>query len=162
MKRFTKTIALAVSLAIAAPSFAGVSADKTVYLGGTLEARAGAEGTLDLSRPDCAIYRVGKKSPEMRIPYKGVTSLEYGQKAGRRIGAAVATTILVTPLGLLMLMSKKRKHIVTIGWTADGKNEAAVFELGKGAIRPALAALEARTGQKIEYESEDARKNIGR
>jgi hypothetical protein len=30
------------------------------------------------------------------------------------------------------------------------------------AIRPALATLEARTGKTIEYESEDARKNIGR
>ena len=74
----------------------------------------------------------------------------------------MATAILVSPIGLVMLASKKRKHIVTIGWTVDGKNEAAVFELGKGAIRPALATLSARTGKKIEYESEDARKNIGR
>ena len=53
-------------------------------------------------------------------------------------------------------MSKKRNHVVTIGWTVDGKNEAAVFELGKSVIRPAMAALEGRTGKKIDYESEDA------
>ena len=33
----------------------------------------------------------------------------------------------------------------------DGKNEAAVFELGKSVIRPAMAALGARTGKKIDY-----------
>ena len=91
-----------------------------------------------------------------------MTSVEYGQKAGRRVGAAIATAILVVPLGLALLLSHKRKHIVTIAWTVDGHNEAAAFELGKGDIRAALTTLEARSGRKIEYESEDARKNIGR
>jgi hypothetical protein len=67
-----------------------------------------------------------------------------------------ATTILVSPVGLLALMSKKRNHVVTIGWTVDGNNEAAVFELGKSVTRPAIAALEARAGKGIDYESEDA------
>jgi hypothetical protein len=55
----------------------------------------------------------------------------------------------------------KRKHIVPIGWN-DGHNQAAVFEVGKNAIRPALETLEARSRKKVEYESEDAKKNIGR
>jgi hypothetical protein len=40
--------------------------------------------------------------------------------------------------------------------------EGVVFEVGKDAIRPILTALEARTGRQVEYESEDARKNIGK
>jgi len=154
-------IALFLSLTITVAAFAGVGSDKAVYRGGTIDAKAGDEGTLDLKETTNAVYRLNKKQA-FTIPYASVTSLEYGQKAGRRIGAAVATTILVTPLGLAMLLSKKRKHMVTIGWTVNGNNEAAVFELGKDAIRPALATLEARTGKKVEYESEDARKNIGR
>jgi hypothetical protein len=44
----------------------------------------------------------------------------------------------------------------------DGHNEAAVFEVGKDVIGQTPAALEARTGKKVEYESENARKNIGK
>jgi len=161
MKFIRQFTAVAVSLAITTVAFAGVSADKAVYVGGTVTAKTGQEGLFDLKGTENAVFR-SKKEAEIRIPYAAVTSIEYGQKAGRRVGAAVATSILVSPVGLVMLASKKRKHIVTIGWTVDGKNEAAVFELGKTAIRPALATLEARSGKKIEYESEDARKNIGR
>jgi hypothetical protein len=161
MKPSNRIIALIVSLTITTAAFAGVGSDKAVYRGGTIEAKAGEEGMLDLKDATSAVYRLNKKQA-FTIPYSAVTSLEYGQKAGRRIGAAVATTILVTPLGLAMLLSKKRKHIVTIAWSVDGKNEAAVFEMGKDIIRPTLVTLEARTGKKVEYESEDAKKNIGR
>jgi hypothetical protein len=51
---------------------------------------------------------------------------------------------------------------VTIGWTRDGHNEGAVFEVGKDSIRQTLTVLEARTGNKVEYESEDARKSIAK
>jgi len=39
------------------------------------------------------------------------------------------------------------------------KQQAAVFEIGKDSIRTTLAALEARTGRKIEYQDEEARKS---
>jgi len=160
MKSF---IALFVSLAIATQAFAGVGGDKAVYHGGTIAAKAGEEGVLDLGDPTTAVFRLDgeKNTPGVRIPYAAITSIEYGQKAGRRLGAAIATTILVSPVGLALLLSHKRKHIVTLAWTIDGHNEAAVFELGKSAIRPALTTLEARTGKKVEYESPDARKNLG-
>src|SRR5215471_10394953 len=130
MKIYKQLTALAVALSIASTAFAGVASDKAVYLGGTAAIKKDSEGTLDLSGSDIAVYRL-KKSETLQIPYSAITSVEYGQKAGRRVGAAIATTILVSPVGLVMLASKKRKHIVTIGWTANGKNEAAVFEFGK-------------------------------
>ena len=52
--------------------------------------------------------------------------------------------------------------MITIAWTVNGKNEPAVFEFGKDAIRTTIATLEARSGKKFEYETEDAKKNIGR
>ena len=39
------------------------------------------------------------------------------------------------------------------------KQQAAVFELGKDIVRVTLAAIEARTGRKIEYQDEEARKS---
>lgn len=148
-------------LALASGAVAGVGEDKAVYRGGTAGVQQNKEGWLKLTGADEAVFVIGKE--RVIIPYKNVTSIEYGQKAGRRVGAAVATAILVSPLGLALLLSKKRKHMLTLGWTnADGKAEGAVFELGKTAIRPALITLEARTGKKVEYESADAQANIGR
>ena len=86
------------------------------------------------------------------IPYKAITSLEYGQKAGRRVGVA----ILISPLALF---SKKRKHFLTIAYTENGKPQAGIFELGKDVVRTTLKVIEVRSGQKIEYQDEEARKS---
>ena len=60
----------------------------------------------------------------------------------------------------LFIFSKKRKHFLTIGYKEEGdKQQAAVFELGKDVIRVTLASLEARSGRKIEYQDEEARKS---
>jgi len=133
---------------------AAVRGDKAMYVGGTLASiPEKSEGRLDLGDTNLAKF-VWKKT-EVLIPYGRILSLEYGQKAGRRIGAAVA----VSPL---LLFSKKRKHYVTIGFTDDqGKQQGAVFELSKGTVRAALTTLESRSGKKVEYESEEAKKNLG-
>jgi hypothetical protein len=66
---------------------------------------------------------------------------------------------MVSPLALF---SKKRKHYLTIGFTdADGKQQGAVFELGKDTVRSTLVTLEARSGKQVEYESDEAKKHVG-
>jgi hypothetical protein len=40
----------------------------------------------------------------------------------------------------------------------SGLDQAAVFEVGKEAIRTLLPSLQARTGKKIDYEDEEAKK----
>jgi hypothetical protein len=90
---------------------------------------------------------------QLAIPYDRVNDLEYGQKAGRRLGVAIAVTWMA-------LFSKKRKHFLTIGYKDENdKQQAAVFELGKNIVRVTLASLEARTGRKVDYEDEEARKS---
>jgi hypothetical protein len=65
--------------------------------------------------------------------------------------------IVVSPL---LLFSKKRKHFLTVNYMDEAdKQQAVVFELGKDVVRVTLASLEARTGQKIEYQDEEARKS---
>ena len=64
--------------------------------------------------------------------------------------------ITVSPL---FLLSKKRRHYLTIGYLdREGAQQAAVFELGKKIVRTTLAGLEARTGLLVDYESEEARR----
>ena len=143
-------------LAFEAFAWAGLGGDKTMYIGGTInKIKEGTEGKSSARDEKVFVfeYNDGKTPSRLEIPYDKVDSLEYGQKAGRRVGVAV----VVNPL---FILSKKRRHFLTIGYKdADDKQQAAVFEMGKDVIRINLTTLEARTGQKIEYQDEEARKS---
>lgn len=151
MKRTACTL-LVVLLFAQAPAYAGVGSKNTMYVGGTINSiKAGAEGKS--STADDNVFVFEYKKQKLNIPYTKINGLEYGQKAGRRVGVA----ILVTPLALF---SKKRKHYLTVNFLDEAdKQQAAVFELGKDVVRVTLASLEARSGQKIEYQDEEARKS---
>ena len=146
----------------------GIDSKKAAYQGGSTKdkdfpgMKKPPEGTLNLDDQKELKFEWmdNKVSKTYSIPYDQIIDLEYGQKAGRRVGAAIATAILLSPVGLFLLFSKKRKHYVTIGYKgADGKGEVAVFELGKDIVRTTLPILEARSGKKMEYQDEEARKS---
>ena len=59
----------------------------------------------------------------------------------------------------MLLLAKSRKHFLTIGYTDEAdRQQAHVFRVGKGDIRSVLASLEARTGRRVEYQDDEARK----
>lgn len=138
------------STAAAPKLFGGVPADKAIYRGGTLPGLeppvTGKTSTRDDER-----FRFRYDGGEVTLDYDDVNLLEYGQKAGRRIGLA----LLISPL---FLLSKKRRHYLTIGYVdRQGEQQAMVLELGKRIVRATLAGLEARTGLAVDYENERAR-----
>ncbi len=144
---------------------AGLGDKKAAYVGGTAacfaETDKAVEGTLDASDAGALFfhYKDGKSKETFSIQWDRITGLEYGQKAGRRVGAAVGTAILVSPVGLFLLFSKKRKHYLTIDYDdAEGKAQVAIFELGKKIVRNTLAVTETRSGQPLAYQDEEARK----
>src|SRR3954454_12620588 len=113
--------------------------DKASYFGGTVatfkDAKKEIKGRLDTS-DDTNLKFVYQNNQTVAIPYANFIDMEYGQKSGRRVGAAVATTILLGPLGLLTLMSKKQQHFLTLGFKDDeGKEQVAIFKLDKDAVR---------------------------
>ena len=142
--------ALLGSNAVSARLPAAIPAQKAVYRGGTLDIfEPPAAGEIFTNVPEELVFMA--KRTRLTIPYDAVNSLEYGQKAGRRLGLAIA----VSPL---FLLSKKRRHYLTVGFLdEDGEQQAAVFELGKRIVRATLAALEAKTGLLVEFEDEKAR-----
>lgn len=67
---------------------------------------------------------------------------------------------MLGPIGLLALFWKKRKHFLTVGYKGtDGKDQVAVLELGKDIIRTTLPIVEKRSGKKLEYQDDEARKS---
>ena len=169
IRNSTIALVLIVTLLIPTTAMAGLGSKKIAYMGGTTKdkdfpnVRGNVEGRLNTG--DERVLRFipdKKKLSEHTIPYKQIIDIEYGQKAGRRIGAAVATTILVAPIGLVLLASKKRKHYVTIGFIDDnGQEQVTIFELGKSLIRTTLPILKARSGKEIIYQGEEAKKFAG-
>lgn len=150
-------------VSVAQPLIAGLGSKDAEYVGGTwADIKQGTEGKFDVSGEDSARFVPNKGAPKI-IPYKNVTTLEYGQKAGRRVGATIALGVTTLGIGALpMLFSKKRKHYLSVAYTSDdGKEQGVVIELGKDVTRGTLKAMEARSGKKIEYESEEAKKHVG-
>ena len=140
--------------AASSPLWAGVPARKATYRGGTLsDVELYQPGELMLTAPDRLVFDA--HGFHVEVAYDSIRGLEYGQKAGRRLGLA----IVVSPL---FLLSEKRKHYLTIYFVdQSGVAQVAVFELGKKIVRTTLAALSARTGLRIEYQDEEARKAGG-
>lgn len=130
---------------------AGDSGTRALYVGGTVPGLQNkSEMRIDLERPDTMKITCGKNSFE--VAYRDVDTLEYGMRVSRRYVEAV----LISPL---FLVAKKKSHYLTIGYTdKDGMHQAIVLRVGKDEIRPLLVSLEARTGRRIEYQDEDARK----
>lgn len=130
---------------------AGDSGDRVHYVGGTINVLPSkTEGYLN-TRED-GVFLFETKGVTVQIPYEKINVVEYGQRVGRRVAEAV----LISPV---FLLSKSRKHYLTVGFTDDqDRQQAMVFEVGKGEIRTLLVVLEAKTGRRVEYQDEDARR----
>jgi hypothetical protein len=139
------------ALAVLLPAVAGGPGVRAHFVGGTLASFSPkSTARLDLSGTDALLLRVDKA--EVRIAYPRIHTIEYGQNVSRRYAAA----ILISPV---LLLSKSRKHFVTLGFAdEEGKQQAVVFRVDKGDIRSVLASLEARTGRRVEYQDDEARK----
>lgn len=145
--RYSRRMALALLCALPAKASRG----RAEYIGGTVTQIAeGTAGLLKTTDEEYLIYAT--KSATLKVLYGRVNLLEYGQQVSRRYAMAV----LLSPV---FIMAKKRKHFLTIGFTDDtGKQQALVFLIDKDAIRALLASLEARTGQRVEFQDNEARK----
>ena len=155
-RRFGKAIRAAAGLGLIGLSLgASEPGYRAELVGGTVSAAPSKSGgRIDLADSEALVFRTGAK--EFRVAFSRIESLEYGQNVSRRYAAAV----LISPM---LLLSKERKHFVTVGFVdAEGARQVLVFRIGKNDIRTVLASLEARSGRRIEYQDDDARKAVAR
>ena len=121
------------------------------YVGGTASKLAsGVDGSIETS--DSNYFAFYSKKAQVRVAYPKINLLEYGLTVNRRVALAV----VISPAFMFL---KKRKHFLTVGYAdEDGKQQALVFRVDKNDIRAMLASLEARTGVKVTFQDEEARK----
>jgi hypothetical protein len=138
---------LAVAMTLSASPSARVH-----YVGGTLsQLPAKASGTLHVGDEDGFTFQAAGAT--IRVPYRDVNMLEYGQRVSRRYIEA----ILISPV---FLLAKRRAYFLTVGYTdTEGKQQAMIFQVSGKEIRPVLVSLEARSGRKVEYQDDEARKS---
>jgi hypothetical protein len=131
-------------------AFANHFGGRAEYIGGT-RSDIPANNSGDIQVTDDVYFVFVSKRTQVKIPYDRINLLEYGQKVDRRYIAAV----VISPL---FMLAKKRQHFLTIGFQDnDGRQQAMVFRVDKNDIRMTLVALEARTGQRVEYQDDEAR-----
>jgi hypothetical protein len=128
------------------------------YAGGTsAQLSPGVDGRIEVS--DDAYFAFYSKKTQVRVPYDHINLVEYGQTVSRRVTMAIALSLALPAVGPLLMLTKSRKHFLTVGYMGDdGKQQALVFRVDKGGIRVTLVSLEARTGLKVEFQDEEARK----
>lgn len=136
---------------VAVAALAGGMGGKAEYIGGTLETfKDRTDGRI--SATDGVEFEFAAKGQKVRVPYERINQLEYGQKVDRRY----VTAVLLSPL---FLLAKTRKHFLTVGYEdAAGRQQAMIFQVSKGDVRAVLVGLEARTGRKVTFQDEEARK----
>jgi len=149
MARFSVLVACGLLFALAA--LAGEPGARAQVVGGTAAGiTAKSSVRVDLTDNNVLVLRFA--SQQVRILYQKVNTLEYGQNVSRRYAAAV----LISPM---LLLSKSHKHFVTLGYVdGDGNQQSLVLRVEKGDIRAVLTGLEARTGRRVEYQDDEARK----
>ena len=146
MKRASLAL-LALSLLLQASG----SGSRVLYVGGTVAGVSEkSSGRIELSRNDSMTLNIRDRSIE--VSYQNINTLEYGMRVSRRYMEAV----LISPI---FLVAKKRSHFLTIGYSdSDGRQQAMVLQVGGDEIRTLLVSLEARTGRRVEFQDEEARK----
>ena len=140
-----------VATAIAGTVCPALAQTQAAYIGGTSGMlRAGSAGKIELT--DSLYFAFYAGQAQLRVPYARVDLIEYGQQVDRRLALA----LVISPV---FLLSKSRKHYLTLGFRDEaGAQQAIVFRVDKDSIRAALVALEARSGLKVRYQDQEARK----
>ncbi|MES1261961.1 MAG: hypothetical protein ABUS49_09505 [Acidobacteriota bacterium] len=138
-------------LALAPLHGANSSGSRVLYVGGTVAGVPNKSGArIEMVQDDALCFRT--QNGTVQIPYKDINTLEYGMRVNRRYLEAV----LISPI---FLVAKRRTHFLTIGYMdLQGRQQAMVLQVDKGEIRPLLVSLEARTGLRVAYQDEEARK----
>lgn len=133
---------------------AGDAGARVEYVGGTLaNLQPKTGGKVHTTDRDMLAFVAGRAN--VRVSYGEINLVEYGQQASRRYVMA----LVISPI---LLLSKARKHFLTLGYKdTEGNQQAMVFRVDKNDVRALLASLEARTGLKVAYQDDEARKAGG-
>jgi hypothetical protein len=152
MRTTLQILALLLCLTVPTAVFAAEqqTAYPVIYSGGSYPTvKAGEILRLYLDADQVRMIRKHQKDEPLIIKAATVTDLSYGQEVHRRIGTAVGLAVLSLGIGLLVALSKSKKHYIGLVWDAgEGKKGGLAIQADKNQYRGLIAALEGLTGKK--------------
>jgi hypothetical protein len=124
---------------------------RAAYVGGTrADIPNNSDGNIQALDEQYFVFYARKTS--VRVHYDHINFIEYGQKVDRRYLMAA----LISPV---FILSKRRTHFLTLVYADEnGHEQAMIFKVEKDGVRSMLVSLEARTGRKVQFQDEEARK----
>ena len=148
---------------------AAVRGHESMYATGTLASlKPGEKGLLETADAGL-VFKPGKGAAAVTIPYDTITAMDYGEHAGRRVGAAIAMVYpLAWPVALPALLSKKKRHYLTFyinnapkvaaeerarlaeNPKAVAKGDVAAFEINKHDYADMISILQEKTGVAVQ------------
>ena len=151
MSRFSILFALCLSTLFTPVAHAAGQGARAAYVGGTRADIPNNSGG-SIQAMDEQYFVFYAKKINVRVPYDQINIIEYGQKVDRRYLMAA----LISPV---FILSKRRKHFLTLVYADErGHEQAMIFQVEKDGVRAMLVSLEARTGRRVQYQDEEARK----
>jgi hypothetical protein len=130
----------------AVPAFA--NDDEAVAIDSTVGLKKGAKGEARADGDKEFTFK--SKEGELNIPYENVTRLEYGLKSHTTVGYSLVMG--VHP-------KKVKEYLLTIDYNdKDQKAQSVVLKLGKSKIWTTLLNLQNKSGKRIDFGDEKARK----
>lgn len=150
MKKFFRRqsalfIVLVVAIAVAAPARdRSQGAPEFKYVGGTQQPKERCEGQMALTQTalifECPAGRVA-------APYKSIILMEYRSRLSRQVRRMKLDWTLKPPRG-----GGGHNRFFTVVFRADNRKQAIVLKVSPETMRPFLAELDLRVGQRVDVE----------
>src|ERR1039457_3905246 len=153
MKPF-QLIALALSFVMLAPAAVQTTSYEMIYSGGSLPGvKTKQYLKLFIGSDAIRLYsehhgRERDDDAELSLMATAITDISYGQEVHRRVGTAVAVAVVSLGVGLLVALSKSKKHYIGIIWADGDQKRGMVLQADKNEFRGILAGLEGLTWKK--------------
>jgi hypothetical protein len=134
-------------------AWAGVGEGTAKYVEGSApDLKKGMEGVTHADGPIDFVFDY--KKGEFRIPYLQITNLHYGNKSHLTVRYSVFLGVHPT---------KVHDYMLTIDYTDEKKAPQSVaFMLGKSRIWNTLINLQNKSGQKIQFDNQEACKHAAK
>jgi hypothetical protein len=131
-------------------SLSAIAADsgyKVTYDGGSVtDLKTGTGIRMTIGEKDIQFFKDDKQIAS--VPASSVTEITYGQDVHRRVGSAIALSVVSFGVGGLMALTKSKKHFVGLTWANGDKKGGLAMQCDKNEYRGILAGLEGITGKK--------------
>jgi hypothetical protein len=105
-----------------------------------------------LSVTDSKLMVTAKKSSaiDLEIPFSSIDSITFEFAERHRVAKGAAVMVLSLGVGAVLMATKTKSHWLAIEYHVDGDKKEAVLQLDKSEYQGVIAALESRTGKKVE------------